>query len=294
MHHHLFIFNFDVKKFILNTALFIVLLSILVLAIHVFFDSFYDLKNEQAIYVWGDSQMYYGLDLENISNNTRREVYSFAQEGSGIYEFLNFVESVPRECTVLISISDPLVLRDRNKERNLTGYDFGVLNEMYKEGYEFMNCFNIVMENIRPRKPWHQSVQLLPALDHLTITEPMSYYLGFYSRISEDYDIRLRLIKNGLRRLKEKSCKIINIDFPYHHELKNKVESRDVRQNLAEAKRGIFIGDFGFIMRSENIECSPTCMFDYTHLNGIGAKNVSELVVKSLDANNSGTFLYIE
>ena len=70
---------------------------------------------DNSLYIWGDSQIYRGLDLEKLNKLTRKNIHSAAVHGAGIYDFLVFTEIVPHNSDVLLAISKPVQIRKKDK-----------------------------------------------------------------------------------------------------------------------------------------------------------------------------------
>ena len=61
-------------------------------------------KDSNSVYMWGDSQAYQGVNVNKLSLALKREVYSLAQHGSGVYDLLVFSDKVPEGAMVLLQI----------------------------------------------------------------------------------------------------------------------------------------------------------------------------------------------
>ena len=78
------------KKFISQVLLFKIGL------LFVFFLTYFSLdfylnqsfEKKDAIFLWGDSQTSFGIDLNELSNTLEKKVYSSAFPGAGVYDFL--------------------------------------------------------------------------------------------------------------------------------------------------------------------------------------------------------------
>ena len=46
-------------------------------------------SSKDALFIWGDSQTYQGLDIDVLEINTDKAILSSAVHGAGIYDFLN-------------------------------------------------------------------------------------------------------------------------------------------------------------------------------------------------------------
>ena len=74
-------------------------------------------SHKSAVFIWGDSQAYYGIDIKELSNTLEKKVYTSASPGAGIYDFLLFTEQVPKNSEVIVSVSK--LVQIRRKENDL-------------------------------------------------------------------------------------------------------------------------------------------------------------------------------
>lgn len=109
------------KKFLYNLACFCLPIILVVVCYFVYYQHSNSLYNKvestDAIYIWGDSQLKAGLDLQLISKLTNKKVYSAAGGGSGVYDFLVFIEHIPDDSRVILPISNFALMRKRDKKK---------------------------------------------------------------------------------------------------------------------------------------------------------------------------------
>ena len=83
------------NNFIKKTTLFIISITLLYLLLYISIDYYYNYKKDKsAIFIWGDSQTYEGINLQVIRNFPNKQVYTYAKHGAGVYDFLVFSEKV--------------------------------------------------------------------------------------------------------------------------------------------------------------------------------------------------------
>ena len=71
---------------------------------------------EDVIYMWGDSQLYQGIDLSLFAKQTGKTIYSAAKHGAGVYDFLVFAQRVPKHAHVIISVSKLVQVRRKEMD----------------------------------------------------------------------------------------------------------------------------------------------------------------------------------
>ena len=74
--------------FIKKSLTFILFLILLLTVLYKLLDSKLNKTEDNVIYVWGDSQTYFGLNL--YAFNDGKKALTGAQPGSGVYDFLVF------------------------------------------------------------------------------------------------------------------------------------------------------------------------------------------------------------
>ena len=62
-------------------------------------------------------------------------VFTAAQHGAGVYDFLVFTERVPKNAIVVVALSKLVQLRRLKKDRNRSGLSFWALKVLYSNNY---------------------------------------------------------------------------------------------------------------------------------------------------------------
>jgi hypothetical protein len=70
-----------------------------------------DFYDKDSIYIWGDSLVYQGVDLNALSELANKNIYTSAHHRAGIYDFLVFTEQVKEGSTVIIFFPKLALLR---------------------------------------------------------------------------------------------------------------------------------------------------------------------------------------
>ena len=101
------------RHFALKLLTFFAIALVITVIINLAAFNFYAPKDIDACYLWGDSQIYQGIDISYLNAYGSRKYYSSAQHGAGVYDFLVFTETVPKKSRVIISISHPALIRKK-------------------------------------------------------------------------------------------------------------------------------------------------------------------------------------
>jgi hypothetical protein len=231
-------------------------------------------KGANCIYIWGDSQMNRGLDLDYLNKNSAYSFYSSAQDGAGVYDLLVFSEMVPENSTVVISVSRPVILRRKALDRNVSAFNFKSLHLLYKNNYSANEIFRIVTKNLSPHKMFTRENKLFENSDSMRVADPMSMFEDIYKNRPAYFYDKTNLFIEGIRNLDRKKCRIIAIVFPYHPIL-NAIERSS--PYLPELK--IFDGKVAELFSNEKevvINSEKNIFRDLTHLNKRGAGLLSK------------------
>ena len=168
---------------------------------------------EDSLFIWGDSQIYSGLDLEVLQSETNRIVFSSAEHGSGVYDFIIFTKMVPESSDVLIAISEPVQIRPKKLDLNRSGFSYSALRLLYKNNYSLQELLIIIKNNLfqTPIHIFHKNNGNYDFKDRANI----DYEL--LTRIEKNYDNKLlpyindkqNLYIEGIKLLKKKIVLLI-------------------------------------------------------------------------------------
>ncbi|MEY8847891.1 hypothetical protein AB9K26_03695 [Psychroserpens sp. XS_ASV72] len=282
------------KRFIRKIVLFPIGLLLAYGILYVSYDSYlnHSFSNKDSIFIWGDSQAYQGVDLKALSQVTRKKVYSSAHHGAGVYDFLNFVDQVPEDSELIISISKLSQIRRKDKDYNRTGLSFWALNQLYGHDYSFNDVFSIFKLNIKPKRNILESTKLYAYSDSMQEGLPLSHFESYYEEIPEFLDEKQDLYLIGVQKLIDKNCKITFLELPFQKQLKA-IENRSPIKGETEA----FVNQISRLFKTfekDTIRLDKTknIFNDYSHLNLIGAKDLSLKLGENL-LKNKNTTLYI-
>ena len=245
-------------------------------------------RASNAYYIWGDSQMRRGLDLDDLNINTQYRYFSSAKSGAGIYDFLVFAELVPKNSNVIIQISRPALIRPKKKDRNISAIKVYSLFNLKENNYSYQEILTIIKKNIKLQKIFFQRNQLLKTVDSLKINGAPTIE-KFYSKKPTYLNDKKNLYIHGIEVLIDKKCKIIAIVFPCHP-VWNEIESKSpYLKDLIKFDNEIS----KYFINSKTIELSSELnnFSDLTHLNKRGASNLTSELIKLDYLKNEFTLL---
>lgn len=261
--------------FISRVLLFVLSFSIIYLAYIILLTKYMnktDLKN--GLFIWGDSQMTYGLDYNILEDSLNIKVFSAAYSGAGIYDFLTFVDNVPDSSRVVISFSKPALIRKKEHDFNQSAFNKNAIISLKAYNYSYIEIGKIILDNLKPKKLFYRAEEqkLLPNNDTLNPKESFDLIVNSYNKIPYYFNDKKRLYLSGLDKLRFKGCEINIIVFPFHNTINNIIGDHAVDKILVKAidtTRMINnIDSMTTITYKENLNS----FYDYTHLNERGAK----------------------
>jgi hypothetical protein len=275
--------------FIKKSIYYLIFILIFPIVIHCLIGLYYNYKNSNnTIFIWGDSQTYSGLDLAVLNEETGKMILSAAQRGAGVYDFLVFTQYVPPNSTVLVAISKPVQIRPKNMDINMLGLSLNALLILYQNDYSFNDIFNIAKKNVKFNGDIFETTKpLYPYADTIVYLEPISEFENQYKDIPVYIRNKQNIIIEGIKILQKKNCNIFFIEFPYHPIL-TQIENKSPIKPLTDKFTMQVLNLFKNKYTSETIQLdtSRMMMYDLTHLNEIGAIEVSRQLGKRMKTEN--------
>jgi len=250
-------------------------------------------KNNNTCYIWGDSQMSDDVDLQYLDSNSSFRFYSAAAPGAGIYDFMVFAASVPENSHVLIQLTTSVLLRRKEKDRNISAIDLPSLYKLARNGYSPNDLFIIVKNNMVPQEMYNTQNNLLPNADTLNLGyEPVSMMKAVFNTQNSYFDDKKNLYIDGIRTLINKKCKIIAIEFPFHP-IFDEIENTSLYKNKLNDFDTTIAGYFDY-KESIEINLKENIFHDLTHLNGRGAKYLTHELVGLLDFKHTPMLIKVK
>ena len=282
------------KKFVKKSLLFLMGLGILNVFIYL---SVYLYRNQLffesgAIFVWGDSQMYEGIDLAELSTTLDNKVYSSANYGAGVYDFLCFTEQVPKNSEVIMSVSKLVQVRRKKYDYHRTGLSPKGLFILWQNNYSNRELLAIIRKNLKPSTYIRTKTKLTPYQDTIKPKIPLAHFQNYYQQIPSFLADKQNIYLAGIKNLINKNCTITFLEFPYHPQLA-KVERQSPvlprTENFKERIASLFTEfktDTIFLKINKNI------FKDFSHLNQVGANILSKEMGEKMKEKKKTT-LYI-
>jgi hypothetical protein len=294
-------FKVALKKYIFRSLIF-TLSFLIIYYIYIRISNYYlnqEIK-EDTIFIWGDSQMQYGLDLKQLEKETGKKVYSSAYSGAGVYDFIAFANLVKKNSFVIINFSKPLLLRRKEHDKNKLIFDLNALFRLSKNNYNLNEIMQITINNRIPSKVFYESNDqiLYDCEDTIFVNESIDFIRKSFQNSFENYDNKHNLYLEGINILNSKGCKIVLLSFPFHKVLEKVEIQTGVLKNLN--KTNLELTKKLNISKSDTLvsNLEYNLMYDYTHLNKKGAnyftKLVSRSIINNLSSNNRHFVLIIE
>lgn len=283
------------KHFIIKFLIFIILTPVVFFLVYNSLDYIFNNKQDNnALYIWGDSQTYQGLNLDILHNITKKEINSAAQHGAGVYDFLVFAQKVPQESTVLISISEPALLRSKNRDKNYSPLLYSVLKILYNNKYTMLELKEIIKKNKIVKPMFSNNSNMFKySPDVIVNNTDIKGIKSSYENQPEYLIDKVNIAKIGLSVLIQKKCNVYFIKFPYYSKLDNIRQNSIIKDTLSN-----IYNDFYKILNISTIDTiylnqDKQVMYDYTHLNIYGANQVSEFIGEKIKNNNSSDIAFV-
>ena len=282
------------KKFIKKTIFFsigtLIFTVVLFYSLQIYYNHPFSDKN--AIFIWGDSQACQGIDLRELSNITKKNVYSSAHHGAGLYDFLLFTEQVETNSEVIVSISKLAQIRRKENDFNRSGLSLWALKKLYENNYSLEEITSIFMINLKPIRNVFKKTSLYAHKDSMEIGQDLAYFKSNFQNIPVFLNDKQSLYLIGVENLINKNCKISFLEFPFHQDLENIQKYSPAQQKIEMLKNNILLLFDGYQIDSIAINKDKNIFKDLSHLNCLGAKDFSEKLGVKMEKNENTT-LYI-
>lgn len=284
------------KKFLIQIPIISFILICISLAIYTIgiYISQYDQKTD-AVYVWGDSQMYQGLDILSLSTELQLPILSSARHGSGIYDFLISAECIPSQSTCIIALPECALYRTPDADYNQTGFSFTSIWKLYECGCPFEEYYRIA--NLNRNKlyyePFSTSNQLYEYASKIVCPEPLNGFCEMFNKETDFSQWKQKAYKYGLSNLANKKCRLILIQFPFHEQVEECAQG-SYNRNMTDNLRKELVAQYRLEVHQVKLESDSLLMHDLSHLNEIGARLVTNHVSEIIRSSKNNLFIKIE
>jgi hypothetical protein len=264
------------KKFFLKIGFAILCFSSLIVGVYFFF--FVLLKNvvdydNDCVFVWGDSQMYRGLDVSLLNNRLNKQVLSSAGNGEGIYDFLVSGKNIPNNSTCIVSFPECALLRDPTLDYDRIGFELSCIQILFQAGCPINDCLRIINWNRGniSYKTFDRSHILFPYSDRIGYPEPLSGFCHMFSEEKDYFSWKARAYHKGIHHLLEKQVQVILVHFPLEKQVEDCAQN-STNRHLTDSLKQVIIENYAFEYNTITLSSDSLLMYDLSHMNEVGAR----------------------
>lgn len=272
------IFNSDdmrgfLKRILIAMAFFSILIVAVCLLLHfmrqkpVTYDS-------ECVFVWGDSQMYQGLDVSLLGNKLEKQVLTSAIHGSGIYDFLVSQKSIPDNAVSVMSFSEAALYRNPLSDNNRTGFEIECLAEVFLSGCPVNECiriFNLNKKSFRYMAFSNSPHMMYPFADSLVYPEPLPLWHSLFEEPKGWFSWKAKAYVAGIQSLYDKHSQIVLIQFPFDEQVESFAKN-SINRQLSDSLKFEIIDRFAMKYDTIVLHSDSLLMHDLSHMNEIGAR----------------------
>lgn len=233
-------------------------------------------KEKGSVFVWGDSQMYQGLDVALLQKVSGKRVLTSAHHGGGIYDFVVSATNVPGNCVFVSSYSEAAFFRNPTSDYNRAGMDLSALHTLRKAGCPMPCCAEIIMDNRRSLVYSHvfseQPHVLCPWSDTLECSnESLDLWPPLFVEEKEWFPWKASAYEKGLQNLREKGVRMVLVQFPFETQLEAIAEG-SINRHLSDSLKWTLIKEFDMRCDTVVLRSDSLLMHDLSHMNEVGAR----------------------
>lgn len=270
----------DMSKFLKRILIAMVLFSALIvgvcLLLHIIRQKLVT-YNSKCVFVWGDSQMYQGLDVSLLGDELGKQVLTSAEHGSGIYDFLVNVKSIPNNATCLVAFPECALLRNPMSDYNRTGFEIECLQEILLSGCPVNECiriFNLNKKSFQYKVFSKSPHTLSPFADSLVYPEPLPLWHSLFEEPKDWFPWKAKTYSRGIQHLFDKHSQIILIQFPFDEQVESFAHN-SINRHLSDSLKFDLIEKYTMKQNTIVLHSDSLLMHDLSHLNEIGARMVT-------------------
>ena len=295
-----FISNSDaMKKFLLKIGFAIICFSTLLVVGYFVLHWISEKSNvckysNGKIFVWGDSQMYQGLDVSLLSERLEKQVLTSAGHGAGVYDFLVSEKNIQDNSVSIVSFPECALLRNPLSDNNRTGLDLSCLWNLLNNGCPLDECWRIVALNNKSiiYSAFRTNHDLYPYVDSLVCPEPLSGFCRMFSEEKDYFDWKAKTYYQGIQQLSEKQVQIILIQFPFEKQVEDCARN-SINRHLSDSLKQVIIKNYTMEYDTITLSSDSLLMHDLSHVNEVGARLLT-VEIASILQNDTVNNHYIE
>lgn len=261
------------KKIIIATVLFSSLIAGVYFLLYLMFQKPIT-YNSNCVFVWGDSQMYFGFDVNLFGDKTSKQVLTSAHIGSGIYDFLVSEKNIANNFVCIMSFPECALLRKPSEDYNRTGHEFSCLQMLFLAGCPKQECLRIEKLNRRnlDYQAFGNNHRLIAYADSLVCeSEPISFWHSSFEERNEWFKWKAQSYKEGIQNLFNKHSQIVLIQFPFDKQVESFAQN-SINRQLSDSLKFELIDRFAMKHDTIVLHSDSLLMHDLSHMNEVGAR----------------------
>ena len=271
--------SFDaMKKFLLKIGFATVCFSALIIIAYFVLQGVSKKTNARnngndKVFVWGDSQMFQGLDVPLISDRLGKQIFTSACHGSGIYDFLVSEKNIPCNSLCVLSFSEAALLRNPLSDYNRTGFDVSCLKEMLLSGCPVDECARIAGLNKKFIKysVFRTGHSLYAYADTLVYPEPLPVWHSLFEDERDWFSWKAWVYKEGIQDLYDKQSQLVLVPFPFDKQVES-FACNSINRHLTDSLKEVLIKDYALKYEEIVLDSDSLLMHDLSHMNEVGAR----------------------
>ena len=283
----------EMRRFLTKILVAVVFFSTLIVSVYFmlrFTSSESNIYDNDNVFVWGDSQMYQGLDVLLLGNRMEKRVLTSAGHGAGIYDFLVSEKSIPNNSTCVMAFPECALLRNPMSDNNRTGFEFSRLQLLLQAGCPLDECLRIANLN-RPNilyKTFGISHSMFPYSDSIVYSEPLAGFCDMFTDEKDYFIWKAEAYHQGISQLFKKHNQIILIQFPFEKQVED-CAYNSINRHLTDSLKFNLIGEYAMKHDTIVLHSDSLLMHDLSHMNEVGARMLTCQIADALIADTVNT-----
>lgn len=278
------------KKFLTKILVAIVLFFTLIMSVYFvlhYTSSKSNTYHNDSVFVWGDSQMYQGLDILLLGNRKGKQVLTSAGHGAGIYDFLVNEKSIPNNATCIIAFPECALLRNPMLDCNRTGLELSCLQSMFRAGCPLSECMriaNLNRQNIQYKTAFGNNHTMYPYSDSIVYSEPLAGFCDMFKNEKDYFIWKAEAYHQGISQLFKKHSQIVLIQFPFEKQVED-CAYNSINRHLTDSLKFDLIGECAMKHDTIVLHSDSLLMHDLSHMNEVGARMLTCQIADTLMAD---------
>ena len=238
------------------------------------------LDEKDVVFVWGDSQMYQGINTSLFGNKTGKTIVTSAGHGKGVYDFLVSEKNIPSNSVCVVSFPECAFFRNPLSDNNRTGLEMSCLLDLIGLGCPLNECTRIIGLNRQSinYKAFHDVEHAMyPYSDSLVYPQPLPLWHPLFEEKKDWFSWKAKSYDKGLQHLYDKNCQMILIQFPFDEQIEA-FASESVNRHLSDSLKNTIVEKYSMRHDTIRLHSDSLLMHDLSHLNEVGARLLTKQV----------------